>query len=184
MTAQRAVRPRASDPRVLDRPHLDVTIDLVCRARARHVDRVYQGGGFEDHAAGHQSLRLSARAVGDPALVTPDRGPRVVKRDSDVAPTLPGQLIGPAIPLLDVSLKLRGRQIVPRDSAPAKDQHELAPQGAFPASRIRHHSCQPYPPRALTEPRHRGIRAYPGRHGHRTLRPRLLATGFLRARRR
>ena len=28
---------------------------------------------------------------------------------------------------------------MPRDSAPAKDQHELAPQSAFPAPRLRHH---------------------------------------------
>jgi len=35
---------------------------------------------------------------------------------------------------------------VPRDSAPAKDQHELAPQGAFPAWGFPHHGSQPYPP--------------------------------------
>src|SRR5712672_4069287 len=131
MTPRRAVRPRASDPMVLDRPHLDGTAELVCRARARYVDVVFQGGGFEDQAAGHQILRLGVGAVGDHALVAPDRGPRVVERGSGVVPTLPGQLNGPAIPLLDVSLKLRGRQIVPRDSAPTKDQHELAPQGLF-----------------------------------------------------
>src|SRR5215469_949826 len=146
MTPQRAVRPRASDPRVLDRPHLDGTAELVCRACARHVDGVFQGGGLEDHAAGHEILRFGVGAVGDHALVAPDRGPRVVERGSGVAPTLPGQLIGPAIPLLDVGLKFRRRQIVPRYSAPAKDQHELAPQGAFPASRVRHHGSQPYPP--------------------------------------
>src|SRR5439155_2391810 len=67
-----------------------------------------------------------------------------------------------AIPLLDVSLKLRGRQIVPRDSAPAKDQHELAPQVTFPASRFRHHGSQPYPPPGLIEPRHGRITACPG----------------------
>jgi hypothetical protein len=63
-----------------------------------------------------------------------------------------------------VGLKLRGRQIVPRDSTPTKDQHELAPQGAFPASGFRHHDSQPYPPPGLIQPRHRGIRAYPRRH--------------------
>src|SRR6266516_1926062 len=162
MTPERAVRPRASDPMVLDRPHLDGTAELVCRARARHVDGVFQGGSLDDQAAGHQILRLGVGAVGDHALVAPDRGPRAVERGSDVAPTLPGQLIGPAIPLLDVSLKLRGRQIVPRDSTPTKDQHELTPHGAFPASRFRHHGSQPYPPPGLIEPRHRGIRAYPG----------------------
>src|SRR6266516_7318867 len=152
MTPRRALRPRASDPRILDRPHLDGTAELVCRASARHVDGVLQGSGFEDHAAGHQILRLGVGAVGDHALVAPDRGPRVVERGSGVAPTLPGQLIGPAIPLLDVSLKLRGRQIVPRDSAPAEDQHELTPQGTFPAPRFRHHGSQPYPPPRLIEP--------------------------------
>src|SRR5215472_7916855 len=161
MAPQRAVRPRASDPRVLDRPHLDGTAELVCRARARHVDGVFQGSGFEDHAAGHQILRLGVGAVGDHALVAPDRGPRVLERGSGVAPALPGQPVGPAIPLLDVGLKLRGRQIVPRDSAPTKDQHELAPQGTFPASRFRHHGSQPYPPPGLSEPRDRDIRAYP-----------------------
>src|SRR5215469_6751553 len=149
----------ASDPRVLDRTHLDGTAELVGRACARHVDGVFQGGGLEDHAAGHQILRLGVRAVGDHALVTPDRGPRVVERGSGVAPTLPGQLIGPAIPLLDVGLKLRGRQIVPRDCAPAEDQHELAPQGGFPASRVGHHGSQPYPPPGLIESRHQGITA-------------------------
>src|SRR5882757_3278603 len=129
MTPWRALRPRASDPRVLDRPHLDGTAELVYRARARYVDGVFQGGGFEDQAAGHQILRLGVRAVGDHALVAPDRGPRVAERGSGVAPALPGQLIGPPIPLLHVGLKLRGRQVVLRDSAPTKDQHELAPQG-------------------------------------------------------
>jgi hypothetical protein len=99
--------------------------------------------------------RLGVRAVSDHALVAPDRGPPVVERGSGVAPALPGQLIGPAIPLLDMGLKLRGRQIVPRDSTPAKDQHELAPQGTFLASRSRHHGSQPYPPPRLIEPRHR-----------------------------
>src|SRR6266516_2576058 len=146
MTPRRALRPRASDPRVLDRAHLDGTAELVCRARARHVDGVLQGGGLDDQAAGHQVLRLGVGAVGDHALVAPDRGPRVVERGSDVAPALPGQLIGPAIPLLDVSLKLRGRQTVPRDSAPTKDQHELAPQGTFLASRFRHHGLHRMPP--------------------------------------
>jgi hypothetical protein len=65
-----------------------------------------------------------------------------------------------------VGLKLRGRQIVPRDSAPAKDQHELAPQGAFPAPGFRHHGSQPYPPPRLIEPRHPASRAYTRRHGH------------------
>src|SRR5216683_8394572 len=100
MTPQRAVRPRASDPMVLDRPHLDGTAELVCRARARHVDGVLQGGGFDDHAAGHQILRLGVGAVGDYALVATDRRPRVVEGGSSVAAALPGQLIGPAIPLL------------------------------------------------------------------------------------
>src|SRR6266849_4761465 len=152
MTPRRAARPRASDPMVLDRPHLDGTIELVCRARARHVDGVFQGGGFDDHAAGHQVLRLGVRAVGDHALVAPDRGPRVFERGSGVAPTLPGQLIGPAVPLLDVGLKLRGRQIVPRDSAPTKDQHELAPQSVFLASRFRHHGPQCIRRRASSNP--------------------------------
>src|SRR5579859_3156753 len=107
MTPQRAVRPPASDPRVLVRPYLDGTAELVYRAGARHVDGVFQGCGFEDHAAGHQILRLGVGAVGDHALAAPDRGPRVVKRGSGVAPALPGQLTGPAIPLLDVGLKLR-----------------------------------------------------------------------------
>src|SRR5580704_9670982 len=169
MTPQRAVRPRASDPMVLDRPHLDGTAELVCRARARHVDGVFQGGGLDDQAAGHQILRLGVRAVGDHALVAPDRGPRVVERGSGAAPALPGQLIGPAIPLLDVSLKLRGRQIVLRDSAPAKDQHELAPQGTFLAPGFRHHGSQPYPPPRLIEPRDPAGRAYTRRHGYRTL---------------
>src|SRR5258708_3490649 len=104
MTPQRAVRPRALDPRVLDRPHLDGTAELIRRARARHTYGVCQGRGLEDHAAGHQILRLGVGAVGDHALVAPDSGPRVAERGSGVAPTLPGQLIGPAIPLLDVSL--------------------------------------------------------------------------------
>src|SRR6266487_4592347 len=137
MTPRRALHPRASDPMVLDRPHLDGTAELIRRARARHVDGVVQGRGLDDQAAGHQILRLGVGAVGDHALV---------------APAPPGQLIGPAIPLLDMSLKLRGRQIVPRDSTPTKDQHELAPQGTFPASRFRHHGSQPYPPPRLIEP--------------------------------
>src|SRR5712691_9909193 len=153
MTPQRAVRPRASDPMVLDWPHLDGTAELVCRARARHVDGIFQGGGFDDHAAGHQVLRLGVRAVGDHALVAPYRRPRVVERGSGIAPPLPGQLIGPAIPLLDVGLKLRGRQIVPRDSAPTEDQHELAPQGVFLASRFRHHGLH----RIRRRPDRRGL---------------------------
>ena len=43
---------------VLDRPHLDGTAELVCRARARHVDGVFQGRGLDDQAAGHQILRF------------------------------------------------------------------------------------------------------------------------------
>src|SRR5215470_6527220 len=103
MTPPRA-GPRASDPMVLDRPHLDGTVELVCRARARHGDGVFQGGGLDDHAAGHQIFRLGVGAVGDHALVTPGSSPSFVAPGSGAGPTLTRQVIAPVIPSLEASV--------------------------------------------------------------------------------